>query len=58
MTWNAPDGGDWHVLKSLFIQENAKRGLLTICCHNVCLAHTDLIVEQTLGVYEEVLPVL
>jgi glutamate-1-semialdehyde aminotransferase/spore coat polysaccharide biosynthesis protein SpsF (cytidylyltransferase family) len=58
MTWNAPDGGDWHVLKSLFIQETAKRGLLTIGCHNVCLAHTDLIVEQTLGVYEEVLPVL
>jgi len=59
MTWRNPDGsGDWLELKSLFIQETAKRGLLTFGVHNLCLAHSDTDVEAILSVYGEVMPIL
>lgn len=59
MTWRNPDGsGDWLELKSLFIQETAKRGLLTFGVHNLCLAHSDEDVEAVLSAYGEVMPIL
>lgn len=59
MTWRNPDGsGDWLELKSLFIQETAKRGLLTFGVHNLCLAHSDADVRDILSTYGDVLPIL
>jgi glutamate-1-semialdehyde 2,1-aminomutase/spore coat polysaccharide biosynthesis protein SpsF len=58
MTWTRPGGGDWLELKSLFIQETARRGLLTFGVHNICLAHGDPEVDHVLEVYEEVFPLL
>jgi glutamate-1-semialdehyde aminotransferase/spore coat polysaccharide biosynthesis protein SpsF (cytidylyltransferase family) len=59
MTWRNPDGsGDWLELKSLFIQETAKRGLLTFGVHNLCLSHSEADVNAILSTYGEVMPIL
>lgn len=41
-------------LRSLFIQETAKRGVLSLGLHNVSLGHAFKDVQKTLGVYRQV----
>ena len=51
-------GKDCLLLRSLFQQEALKRGLLTHGNHMLSLSHTDAIINETLGIYGEVLTVL
>jgi glutamate-1-semialdehyde aminotransferase/spore coat polysaccharide biosynthesis protein SpsF (cytidylyltransferase family)/predicted dehydrogenase len=48
------DGKDSLLVRSLFTQECAKRGVLLLATHNMTAAHDPLAVEQTLRVYAEV----
>ena len=47
-------GGDPWVMKSYLQQECARRGLLFSGSHNISLAHTEEIIQQTLRIYDEV----
>ncbi|WP_324035327.1 hypothetical protein [Aeromonas caviae] len=51
---NAPS---W-LLKSYFIQELCKRGILSLGSHNLNLAHGEEDVHTLLAVYAEILPAL
>ncbi len=51
----APEGGEDVALKTLFQQEYMRRGIMTVNCHNLCLAHTAEIVDRLLAVYDEVM---
>ena len=46
------------LLKSYFIQELCKRGILSLGSHNLNLAHGEEDVQTLLAVYAEVLPAL
>ena len=46
------------LLKSYFIQELCKRGILSLGSHNLNLAHSEQDVQTLLAVYAEVLPAL
>jgi len=48
------DGKDSFLVRSLFTQECAKRGVLLLATHNMTAAHDPLAIEQTLRVYAEV----
>lgn len=48
------DGKDSFLVRSLFTQECAKRGVLLLATHNMTAAHDPLAIEQTLKVYAEV----
>lgn len=45
-------------MKTLFIQECARRGVLNIGLHFISFAHDETIIDETLAVYEEVFAVL
>ncbi|EEA93402.1 aminotransferase class III-fold pyridoxal phosphate-dependent enzyme [Pseudovibrio sp. JE062] len=45
-------------LKTLFLQEVFKRGVLTLGAHNVTYAHSSQDIEKLLSVYDEVFPIL
>lgn len=45
-------------LKTLYLQEMYRRGILTIGTHNISYAHGDADVERLLGAYGEILPML
>jgi len=45
-------------MKTLFQQECAKRGILFTGGHNISLPHDDLVIEETLRVYSEVMDIL
>jgi glutamate-1-semialdehyde 2,1-aminomutase/spore coat polysaccharide biosynthesis protein SpsF len=45
------DGKDSFLVRSLFTQECAKRGVLLLATHNMTAAHDPLAIEQTLKVY-------
>jgi glutamate-1-semialdehyde 2,1-aminomutase/spore coat polysaccharide biosynthesis protein SpsF len=47
-------GKDSLLVRSLFTQECAKRGVLLLATHNMTAAHDPLAIEQTLKVYAEV----
>lgn len=51
-------GEDSPLLRSLFQQEAAARGILILVGHNVCAALTDADVEETLAAYDDAFPVL
>ncbi len=55
LQFTTPDGEEDVVLKTLFQQEYMRRGILTCNCHNMCLAHTGEVVDQLLGVYDDVM---
>ena len=46
------------VLKTLFVQEAAKRGILTAGGHNVSFAHGNEEVEDTIVAYQDILGVM
>ncbi|MFZ3263888.1 MAG: aminotransferase class III-fold pyridoxal phosphate-dependent enzyme [Terriglobales bacterium] len=48
------EGKDSFLVRSLFTQECAKRGVLLLATHNMTAAHDPLAIEQTLKVYAEV----
>ena len=48
------DNKDSLLLRSLFTQECAKRGVLLLATHNMTAAHDPVDIEQTLKVYAEV----
>jgi glutamate-1-semialdehyde aminotransferase/spore coat polysaccharide biosynthesis protein SpsF (cytidylyltransferase family)/predicted dehydrogenase len=48
------DGKDSLLVRSLFTQECAKRGVLLLATHNMTAAHDPLAIEHTLRVYAEV----
>jgi glutamate-1-semialdehyde aminotransferase/spore coat polysaccharide biosynthesis protein SpsF (cytidylyltransferase family)/predicted dehydrogenase len=48
------DGKDSLLVRSLFSQECAKRGILMLATHNITAAHDPLAIEQTLKIYAEV----
>ena len=39
------------MLKTLFQQEYMRRGIMTVNCHNLCLAHTAEIVDRLLAAH-------
>ncbi|HIL26305.1 MAG TPA: aminotransferase class III-fold pyridoxal phosphate-dependent enzyme [Nitrospinaceae bacterium] len=45
-------------VKTFFLQEMFKRGMLTLGSHNISFSHTKEIVNQLLKVYAEVLPMV
>jgi len=45
-------------IKTLFYQEMFARHVLTLGSHNMSYAHTDADIDQLLGVYDEVLPII
>jgi glutamate-1-semialdehyde 2,1-aminomutase len=45
-------------LKTLFLQEVLARGILTVGTHNLSYAHSDADIDQLLGVYDAVFPLL
>ena len=45
-------------IKTLFLQEMFKRGILTLGSHNISYSHTKEMVDQLLEVYTEVLPMI
>jgi len=45
-------------VKTFFLQEMFKRGILTLGSHNISFSHTKEIVNQLLEVYAEVLPMV
>lgn len=51
-------GQESGALKTLFLQETVRRGILTMGAHNMSLAHAAEDVDWTLGVYREVFGVL
>ncbi|MBI4138612.1 aminotransferase class III-fold pyridoxal phosphate-dependent enzyme [Candidatus Uhrbacteria bacterium] len=53
-----PDGGDDLALKSLFIQETAKQGILTNCSNLVNYSHTEGDIQEVLSRMEEVFRVM
>lgn len=52
------DGQESLPLKTLFLQETAKRGILTMSAHNLSFSHSVEDVDQTLAAYREVFQVL
>jgi len=51
-------GNNSALVRSLFIQEVNKRGILSLAVHNMTAAHDDSAIEQTLEVYATVLKTL
>ena len=49
---------DTFEIKTFFLQEMFKRGILTLGSHNISFSHTKEIVDQLLDVYTEVLPMV
>ena len=45
-------------IKTFFLQEMFKRGILTLGSHNISYSHTKEVVDQLLEVYAEVLPMI
>ena len=45
-------------MKTLFLQEMFKRGILTLGSHNLSSAHSYADLEKLMTIYEEVLPIL
>lgn len=52
ITFKDPAGGDPLVLKSLFLQECLKRGILLAGGQNVSYSHAPVDIDRTLAVYE------
>jgi glutamate-1-semialdehyde aminotransferase len=52
------DGKDSFEIRSYFQQECIKRGLLLLATHNMCYAHTEDIIDYTIQVYREIIPLL
>jgi glutamate-1-semialdehyde-2,1-aminomutase len=57
-TFRADTETETLALRSLFQQEALERGLLTHGNHMICLAHSDEIIDRTLGIYREVFAVV
>lgn len=51
-------GQESRTLKTLFLQETIRRGILTMGAHNLSLAHAPADVSRTLEVYREVFQIL
>jgi glutamate-1-semialdehyde 2,1-aminomutase len=47
----------WEI-KTLFLQEMFKRGILTLGTHNICYQHTQEDIETLLNAYDEIIPFL
>ena len=45
-------------IKTFFLQEMFKRGILTLGSHNLSFSHTKADIDNLLGVYQEVLPMV
>jgi glutamate-1-semialdehyde 2,1-aminomutase len=58
LTFRDQPGASAAELKTLFMQECFKRGILTIGIHFISYAHSDSEIDQTLSVYQEVFPIL
>ncbi|MFV2015781.1 MAG: aminotransferase class III-fold pyridoxal phosphate-dependent enzyme, partial [Candidatus Heimdallarchaeota archaeon] len=54
---NAGSNSSWEI-KTLFLQEVFKRGILTIGTHNISCAHSDEDVNTLLDTYNEIFPIL
>ena len=52
------NGQDSFVVRSLFSQETAKRGVLALATHNMTAAHDDLAIRHTLRAYASVFKTL
>lgn len=52
------NGEIWYELKSLFLQETIKRGILFSGVNNICLSHSDKDIETTLKAIEEAFTIL
>lgn len=58
VTFVSPGGEPWWDLKSLFLQECVRRGLLFTGAHNMAFAHGDAEVEAACRVYGEVFAIV
>ena len=45
-------------IKTFFLQETLKRGILTLGTHNLSFSHTKENIDKLLNVYSEVLPMI
>ena len=45
-------------IKTLFLQEMFKRGILTLGSHNISFSHSKDMVDHLIEVYAEVLPII
>ena len=45
-------------IKTFFLQEMFKRGILILGSHNLSFSHTKADIDNLLGVYQEVLPMV
>lgn len=54
---DTPEYNSW-TIKTLFLQEMLKRGILTLGSHETTYAHSDADIAQLLKAYAEVLPIL
>ena len=54
----AQDRYDVFEIKTFFLQEMFKRGVLTLGTHNISFSHTKKNIDQLLSVYAEVLPIV
>ena len=50
--------GSRYAIKTLFLAEMLKRGVLISASHNLCYAHSDEDLAHVLGAYDEVLPLV
>ncbi|MBT3451353.1 aminotransferase class III-fold pyridoxal phosphate-dependent enzyme [archaeon] len=56
--FNDKDGDEWYDLKSLFIQETAKMGILCSTVNNFCLSHSDEDINKTLNAFEIIFKIM
>ena len=54
LNWTATKDYSVDEMKTYFMQEVFKRGLLVLSTHNVTLAHTSIIISRISGIYAEV----
>jgi glutamate-1-semialdehyde 2,1-aminomutase len=50
--------GSRFAIKTLFLAEMLRRGVLISASHNICYAHSDADMAHVLGAYDEVLPLV
>ena len=50
--------GSRHAIKTLFLAEMLRRGVLISASHNTCFAHSEADLAHVLAAYDEVLPIL
>lgn len=54
---DTPEYSNWEI-KTLYMQEMLKRGILTFGTHNISYSHSDKYIKKILCAYEEIIPLI